>query len=278
MSKYPRELLEKTAAASSSLVDLMRRVDAPMAAEPRRYLQTRLVHYGIDTSHFRDEPLPARPKRSYSKAVLAEAAACSTSIREMFVHMGVPPEDGPYGLVKTKLERFGIDTSHFTWRRGTAGQSLFPEKTLTRAVAESRGLADVLRHLGLSPANGTARARAKRSIDEYGLSTEHFVGQGHMAGATLARRKTAAEILVRRPTDSPRTRTTLLRRALDEVGVPHVCAECGQDELWQGKRLVLEIDHINGDRLDNRRDNLRYLCPSCHSQTRTFSNRHRLTQ
>ncbi|WP_420717446.1 HNH endonuclease [Streptomyces sp. WM6378] len=35
----------------------------------------------------------------------------------------------------------------------------------------------------------------------------------------------------------------------------------------------MEIDHVNGDRLDNRRENLRYLCPSCHSQTGTFSNR-----
>ncbi|WP_338933320.1 HNH endonuclease signature motif containing protein [Streptomyces netropsis] len=53
----------------------------------------------------------------------------------------------------------------------------------------------------------------------------------------------------------------------------HVCSACGIGGTWQGKRLVLEIDHINGDRLDNRVDNLRYLCPSCHSQTRTFSNR-----
>ncbi|MGI5528329.1 HNH endonuclease signature motif containing protein [Streptomyces syringium] len=55
--------------------------------------------------------------------------------------------------------------------------------------------------------------------------------------------------------------------------MPRVCSACGIGETWQGKRLVLEIDHINGDRLDNRADNLRYLCPSCHSQTRTFSNR-----
>ncbi|MFE2931499.1 HNH endonuclease signature motif containing protein [Streptomyces sp. NPDC059278] len=45
-----------------------------------------------------------------------------------------------------------------------------------------------------------------------------------------------------------------------------------------GDRLVLEIDHINGDRLDNRQKNLRYLCPSCHSQTETFSKRRNVTQ
>ncbi|MEV3860952.1 HNH endonuclease [Streptomyces sp. NPDC050095] len=278
MSKYPQELLEQTAAVSHSLVDLMRRVGAPMGAGPRRYLSERLAHYGIDTSHFQDESLPERPKRSYSKEILAEAAARSTSIHDMFVHMGIPPEDGPYGLVKAKLERFGIDTSHFAWMRGRESQNLYPEAEFTQAVAESRGLADVLRRLGLSPTNGTARARAKRSIDEYGLSTEHFVGQGHLAGVASSKRMSAPEVLVRRPAGSSRTRATLLRRALDEVGAPHVCVECGQGELWQGRRLVLEIDHISGDPLDNRRENLRYLCPSCHSQTQTFSNRDRLTQ
>ncbi|MFI1180619.1 HNH endonuclease [Streptomyces sp. NPDC020799] len=55
--------------------------------------------------------------------------------------------------------------------------------------------------------------------------------------------------------------------------MPHVCAECDIGDTWRGKHLVLEIDHINGDRLDNRIENLRYLCPSCHSQTSTFANR-----
>ncbi|MFB7714391.1 HNH endonuclease [Streptomyces sp. NPDC056105] len=274
-AKYPRAALEDAARVSTSMVDLMRRIEAPMGNKPLRYLHKRLDLYGIDTSHFQDEPLPERPKRSYSRDVLAEAAANSTSIREMFQYMGIPPEDGPYSLIKRKLTKFGIDASHFD---GARGSLLFSEEELTQAVAASRSVAGVLLALGVPPANGTAHAKVKRSIDVYGLSTEHFTGQGHNVGTVSPLRLSAPEILILKEPGTHRTRTTLLRRALDDIGRPHVCAQCDQGELWRGKRLVLEIDHIDGNPLDNRQDNLRYLCPSCHSQTGTFSNRRRQTQ
>lgn len=47
------------------------------------------------------------------------------------------------------------------------------------------------------------------------------------------------------------------------------CAHCGLDK-WLGNRLVIEIDHVDGDKKNNNRDNLRGLCPNCHSQTSTW--------
>ncbi len=49
-----------------------------------------------------------------------------------------------------------------------------------------------------------------------------------------------------------------------------LCTLCGQGPEWNGKVLVLQLDHENGDCTDNRLENLRFMCPNCHSQTETF--------
>ncbi|MFJ2869062.1 HNH endonuclease [Streptomyces sp. NPDC087298] len=275
-NNYPRDLLERNAATATSLVDVLRRLGAPLGSRSRRYVRGRLEHYGIDTSHFAEEALPHREHRTYPKELLAEAAARSHSIREMFEYMGLPPCEGPYGYLRRKLDRLGIDTSHFTNGRA-CGTPPLPRAELMAAVAGSRSMAGALRALGQVD-SGAARARLKRDIETYGLSTAHFSGQAHGRGRRSPNRKPAAEIFQRLEPGAPRTSTALLRRALDDIGVPHECARCGTGETWRGNRLVLEIDHVNGDRLDNRQKNLRYLCPSCHSQTETFSKRRNVTQ
>jgi 5-methylcytosine-specific restriction endonuclease McrA len=63
------------------------------------------------------------------------------------------------------------------------------------------------------------------------------------------------------------SREALKKRILHESD--YKCECCGISN-WQGKSLTLEMDHIDGDPNNNRRDNLRILCPNCHSQTHTF--------
>lgn len=59
-----------------------------------------------------------------------------------------------------------------------------------------------------------------------------------------------------------------LRKILSKE-IKDVCFECGIKE-WNGKELSLQVDHINGDASNNNPDNLRLLCPNCHSQTDTY--------
>jgi 5-methylcytosine-specific restriction endonuclease McrA len=53
----------------------------------------------------------------------------------------------------------------------------------------------------------------------------------------------------------------------------HRCEMCGQGEVWNGKSLTLQIDHIDGHWENNRPENLRVLCPHCHTQTDTYGSK-----
>lgn len=70
-----------------------------------------------------------------------------------------------------------------------------------------------------------------------------------------------------------RTDTYILKRLIRQYSLKEfVCELCGIDE-WLGKELNLHLDHINGNNKDNRLNNLRLLCPNCHSHTDTFMNK-----
>lgn len=69
-----------------------------------------------------------------------------------------------------------------------------------------------------------------------------------------------------------KSRAAVRRRLLEAGLLQNVCSECGLRE-WLGKPLAMHIDHINGTPDDNRLENLRMLCPNCHSQTPTYAGR-----
>ncbi|MBS3973290.1 MAG: HNH endonuclease [Actinobacteria bacterium] len=138
------------------------------------------------------------------------------------------------------------------------------DEALSEAVAGSNSLAEVIRKLGKKQAGGT-QSHYKRRINVLGLDCSHFKGQGWNKAGTSANRKSSEEILILRESGG-RSKSTQLRRALIEIGVPYVCSKCGCTDEWLGNPLVLDVDHINENWLDDRRENLRFLCPNCHSQ------------
>lgn len=59
-------------------------------------------------------------------------------------------------------------------------------------------------------------------------------------------------------------------RLVNEGIKDYKCVRCGNQGEWMGEKLVLQLDHINGINNDHRLENIRFMCPNCHSQTKTF--------
>jgi predicted RNA-binding Zn-ribbon protein involved in translation (DUF1610 family) len=148
----------------------------------------------------------------------------------------------------------------------------YTRELLSEAAANSISIAGMLRFLQIPIAGGT-HAHISRKLKQFSIDTSHFKRVAPNRGKPCAWRLTPELILVVRSPGSPRPKPHVLRRALRESGVPYACVACGVAAEWNGQPIVLHVDHINGDWLDNRKENIRFLCPNCHSQTPTFSGR-----
>lgn len=147
------------------------------------------------------------------------------------------------------------------------GHAKYTVEILTEAVAASTSYLGVVRYLGLRPAGGTQQ-NIRRRIIQHKIDTSHFKGRASSRGVPSVKRKTPAEILVHVP-GSSRANLTQLRRAMIESGIEQVCKICSQDDVWFGLPLTLQIDHEDGDWTNNLLDNLRFICPNCHTQQPT---------
>jgi hypothetical protein len=150
----------------------------------------------------------------------------------------------------------------------------YTKEVLAKAVIECKNYSDLARTVtGKKFVHGGLIDHIKKRCLLYGIDTSHFktdYGDNAKQGWISRERRSADNILLFYDEGSVRQRSAYLRRALTERGIVVECSGCGLGESWMGKELRLEVDHIDGNYLNCLIDNLRYLCPNCHSQTGTY--------
>lgn len=140
------------------------------------------------------------------------------------------------------------------------------DEDLLEAVSSSRSIRQTLLKLGLS-SNGSYET-VKKYIKKLHIPTVHFCGKSWLRGNSQDwRKKPLSNYLVQGLTNY----WMLKKRLIEERAIPYECTICNIGPEWKGKKLVLQLDHKNGNRLDNRIENLRFMCPNCHSQTETYA-------
>ena len=141
---------------------------------------------------------------------------------------------------------------------GKALIDTFSKEQLEEIVKSSTNMAEVISKLGYTSRSGRNSDTVKKRLKMYNISIEHFIHQ------PLVERNTE-NVFCEYSTASQQT----LRRWFFKQNIAKECSICGLPALWNNKELTLILDHINGDKHDNRLENLRFVCPNCNQQLET---------
>lgn len=144
------------------------------------------------------------------------------------------------------------------------------DEQFVNLIKNSANIAEVLFKLGYTvKGNSWGYSQVKQRMTDLNLSSANFKGKNAYY-ETNKEREISPDKLFR--INCKHTRTVLRRNIIRNNLLPYKCAICGISK-WNNKTLSLELDHINGMNNDNRLENLRFLCPNCHSQTTTYGSR-----
>jgi len=147
------------------------------------------------------------------------------------------------------------------------GKKSWTDSDLIEAVRTSTTIADTLRKINLVPRGANYRT-VHSEVKRLGIDTSHWLGLSHLRGKKrLLPQVELSKVLVE---NCEYNSATLKKRLLSLGLIDEKCGVCGQEDIWNGKKLVMVLDHINGVNNDNRIENLRMLCPNCNSQQNTF--------
>lgn len=252
--------LRSAVANSHTIKDVKRHLGLGVSGSSHYTVNARIRELRLDITHFtRDSQRRSRP---WTEDAFRAAVAANRTYPDILRALGVEISSATYHLVVRDVRHLQISRDHLE-RARSRRERRWTNEQLRSAVASSRNIASVLRSLGLIPAGGNYD-QVRASIVELGLDTAHFTGASWNTGGVQTERvriPLASVLVANRPTGSHTLKLRLFREGLKQPW----CELCGWAARAPDGRVPVELDHINGDRNDNRLENLRILCPNCHS-------------
>lgn len=156
----------------------------------------------------------------------------------------------------------------------------YSKELLETIVLSSTTFSDVVRTItGGDKVHGGMISYFKKLMLLYEIKFDHFIGS---RGMNRGLRKKAFNKMTKEHlfecylTDKPSRRTcnNNIKNWLFDLGIKEkICDNCKCDDEWMNQKLVLQLDHIDGNNSNNKIENLRILCPNCHSQTHNYAGR-----
>lgn len=218
--------------------------------------------------------------RKYTLDDLRAAVASAICWNDVCRTLGISTSNRVMVTLKRRIAEYNIDTSHFNSiaamgrgknkgpdGRRPGGRRLPPVtaqqlEDIRQSVAESHTWTEVCLKNGKTVCSFNIN-RLRKLCKERDIDASHFNSKINQTQVKW----TPATFYVK---DCSATRSNARQIHIRLSGAPVCCTICGCAPVWNGAPLVLELDHINGDCRDNRLENLRWLCPNCHSQTPSY--------
>lgn len=167
-------------------------------------------------------------------------------------------------------------TTRVTKRKRTSPIWMLPKNQFIDLIKKANRMKDVLDYFGICSKGGNFRT-AKERINFLGLDISHFATR---IESSKISRATSIEDFKNNwlSKNSTKSRGCIKRNLLKFKLMEWICSECGNNGTWCNKELILHLEHKNGISNDHRLENLCFLCPNCHSQTKTYAGKNCLAK
>lgn len=263
-----KNILEDAVLDSNSFMDVVKKLGFDPSNSIKKRIERRIRKLGINVDHFSSIRRVKEYKLRYvDPEKLKFLVEKHNTLRDILFDLDLLPVSSNYLTLKKYLKKYNIvykfdrDFININYNRDE----------LYHIVSNSKTFKECLLKLNIRAAGGNYRT-LKKYINLYKLDISHFdsvsIRNEKLNNFNKSLKFKLSDILIENSTYS---RTNLKKRLYEEKILERKCCLCGQDENWNGMKISLILDHINGIYNDNRIENLRIVCPNCNAGLDTFA-------